>query len=213
MKFYEKILLDLESEEHTMRTVYGHAFAFSDETAFEYSAGSVIHKISYSGCRREILRICGILKEHITQDTIVALIMKNSPLWVECFWAVLMAGGRVMPLSEDMTYTMLAGCMRNSGCRLILGDRKAPDCTNIPVSVLEKEAPSKPVENEPESGWGDEIILSTSATTGEPVLYSYTGSQICAQILNSGYVLKHCKDISRFWKGQFRMLAFLPFCH
>ena len=213
MKFYEKILLELESEEHSMRTVYRHAFAFSDETAFEYSVGTAIRKVTYSACRKEILRICGLVKEHAVQGQIVALIMKNSPLWVECFWAILMAGCKVMPLSEDMTDSMLAGCIKDSGCRFILGDRKAEDCTNIEISRLEKELPSEAPADEPESGWGDEIILSTSATTGEPVLYSYTGRQICAQILNSGYVLQHCKDVSRFWKGQFRLLAFLPFCH
>ena len=213
MKFYERMLLDLKTETHAMQTVYSHAYSFADEVAFEYSHNLVIHKITYKESRLEILRLFGYLSRLVRPGSVVALIMGNSPLWVECFWAVLMAGCSVMPLSVDMTDGMIRKCLTDSNCSIILGDRQSEGCKTITVEELEKCAPEMIPAKEPDDGWGDEIILSTSATTGEPALFSYTGREICAQILNSGYVLDKCKDAARFWKGQFRHLAFLPFSH
>ncbi len=213
MKFYERILLDLKSEPHTMRTVYRHAFSFTDEVAYEYNRNLVIRKITYRESRLEILRLYSLLKQKIRNGGVVALVMKNSPLWVECFWAVLMAGGTVMPLSADMTAAMIRKCLADAGCSLVLGDCACEGYDTVPVSELESAVPEKLYGTEPDDGWGDEIILSTSGTTGEPALYAYTGKEICSQILDSRYVLDRCSDISRFWKGQFRQLAFLPFSH
>ena len=213
MKFYEKILLELKTETQTMQTLYRHAFSFADEVAFEYSHNLVIHKMTYGECRKEILRIYHFLSQRISSGRVIALIMGNSPLWVECFWAVLMSGGIIMPLSENMTDTMVRECLSNSGCTLLLGDRDAEGCESVSTRTLKAYKPEHTPETEPEAGWGDEIILSSSATTGSPQLFAYTGREICSQILNSGYVLEHCRDISRFWKGQFRQLAFLPFSH
>ena len=213
MKFYERMLLDLETQPHTMQTVYRYAYGFSDEVAFEYSRNLVIHKITYKESRIDILRLYGFLSSRITPGSIAALIMNNSPLWVECFWAVLMAGGKIMPLSADMTDGMVRKCLADSGCSLILGNYRHENCITISPEELEKCIPSIMPDHEPEDGWGDEIILSTSGTTGQPVLYAYTGKEICSQILNSRYILDNCRDISRFWKKQFRQLAFLPFSH
>lgn len=213
MKFYERILLELKTQPHTMQTVYRYAYSFSDEAAFEFSRNLVIHKITYGESRVNILRLYGFLSGLIRPGDVVALVMPNSPLWVECFWAVLMAGGKVMPLSPDMTGSMLADCLADSGCGLVLGDAGREGYRSVSAAELEECIPETMPDREPEDGWGNEIILSTSGTTGRPALYAYTGKEICTQILNSRYILDNCRDVSRFWRGQFRLLAFLPFSH
>ena len=214
MKFYEKILEELKGEEPSMRTIYRHAFAFADEAAFEYSRNLVIHTVTYRQCRGEVLRICALLSRRAAAGSVVALVMPNSPLWVECFWAVLMAGCTVMPLSDAMPDGMLRDCLKHAGCALLLGDRRAEGCESIGSEELKGYRPEGGApESEPADGWGDEVILSTSGTTGDPELFAYTGREIVSQILNSGYVLRRSKDISRFWKGRLKHLAFLPFSH
>ena len=212
MKFYEKILLELENEEHVMKTLYDHMTAFSNETAFEYSRNLIVYKITYAECRKEILKIYGYLKKNTEQGDVIAIAMDNSPLWVECFWAILMAGCRALLLSGNMTDKIFKMNLKKTGCKLILGNYSGEDIRTVSCEQL-KGLKQEYDGSEPESGWGDEIILSTSATTGEPELFAYTGKEICSQILNSGYVLKNCRDVSRFWHGQFRLLAFLPFSH
>ncbi|MBR4342505.1 MAG: non-ribosomal peptide synthetase [Lachnospiraceae bacterium] len=213
MKFYEKLLLKLENETHSMQTVYKHMCEFSDEIAFEYSRNLIVYKITYAECRREILRIHDYLKRNTQKDDVVAISMDNSPLWVECFWAVLMSGCRGLLLSKNMTDRVFLKSLEKTGCRLVLGDRNIEEIRTVSCEELKSYRPDSATITEPSDGWGDEIILSTSATTGEPGLYAYTGKEICCQILNSGYVLKNCRDVSRFWHGQFRLLAFLPFSH
>ena len=178
MKFYERILLELKTEPHTMRTVYRHAFSFTDEVAYEYNRNLVIRKITYRESRLAVLRLYSLLKQKVRNGSVVALIMKNSPLWVECFWAVLMAGGKIMPLSADMTAGMIRKCLAAAGCSLILGDFACEGYDTVPVSELENAVPEELCGTEPGDGWGDEIILSTSGTTGEPALYAYTGKEI-----------------------------------
>ena len=213
MKFYEKILVDLESEEHTLKTIYDHMSQFSDETAFEYSKNLIINKISYGESRVEILKIYKYLKDNTNSGDVVAIHMDNSPLWVECFWAVLMSGCRVLLLSKNMTRKAFNISLSKTGCVLVLGECDSDEVKSISCEEIKKISSESEMVSEPQTGWGDEIIISTSATTGEPGLYAYTGKEICSQILNSKYVLKNCRDVSRFWHGQFRLLAFLPFSH
>lgn len=213
MKFYFKVLRQLKEEPHTMQTIYKHTVSFSNEVAFEYSRNLIIHKITYAECRQDILKIYGFLNKVCENAQTVALVMNNSPLWVECFWAVLMSGRKVMLLSADMPEETLRYCLGQASCSTLIGNAGIPDCLCISAGDIQSAMQTQSVPDEPETGWGDEIILSTSGTTGRPELFSYTGREICSQILDSEYVLKHSKDISRFWKGQFRQLAFLPMSH
>ena len=45
MKFYERILQELKSEEHSFQTIYKHAFSFSDHVYFEESSNLRIERI------------------------------------------------------------------------------------------------------------------------------------------------------------------------
>lgn len=213
MKFYEKILQQMKSEPQTFRTVYDHAFSFGKEVAFEWSRHLIIRKTTYEESRTEILRIAGVLKERTVPGGIIAICMQNSPFWVECFWAVLMAGCTVQPVSCDMPADLVRCCMKHTGAGYLIGGIEGDSFTTFAENELLEAVPAKPLTSEPADGWGDEVILSTSATTGDPKLFSYTGKEICAQILNSEYVLQNSREISRFWHGQFRQLAFLPFSH
>lgn len=213
MKFYLKILQELKDEPKTMQTVYQHAFSFQNEVAFEYNRNLIVYRISYAECRKEILRISSAIDELFPNQSVIAIAIKNSPLWVECFWAILLSGRKVMPVSSDLPKKTLEQSLQKANCHALIGAYEIHGSVCIAEDVLRGYTSSSPRTTEPADGWGNEVILSTSGTTGTPEVFSYTGLEICNQILNSEYVLHNCKDISRFWKGQFRQLAFLPFSH
>lgn len=213
MKFYERILLDLKSEEHSFQTIYKHAFSFSDHVYFEESSNLRIVRTTYAQARQETLKLAAALRSQVQPGQIVALMMPNGPLWVECFWATLQAGCKPLLLSPLMPARVAARCLAHTGCTVLLGDMEIEGCRTIPSAELEKSRHAAEEAPEIMEGWGNEVILATSSTTGEPKLLAFDGKAICIQILNSKGILETCKEVARFDHGVIRMLAFLPFSH
>ena len=213
MKFYERILQELKSEEHSFQTIYKHAFSFSDHVYFEESSNLRIERTTYAQARQATLKIAAALRKQVQPGQIVALMLPNSPLWVECFWAMLQAGCKPLLLSPLMPARVAARCLAHTGCTMLLGDMTLEGCRTIPAAELDKYRHDAEEAPEIMEGWGDEIILATSSTTGEPKLLAFNGKAICIQILNSKGILETCKEVARFDHGVIRMLAFLPFTH
>ena len=213
MKFYERILLGLKNEEHSFPTIYKHAFSFSDHVYFEESSNLRIERTTYAQARQATLKIAAALREQVQPGQIVALMLPNSPLWVECFWATLQAGCKPLLLSPLMPARVAARCLAHTGCTVLLGDMELEGCRTIPAAELDKYRHTADEAPEILEGWGNEVILATSSTTGEPKLLAFDGKAICIQILNSKGILETCKEIARFDHGVIRMLAFLPFSH
>jgi len=59
----------------------------------------------------------------------------------------------------------------------------------------------------------DEIAFSSSATSMNEVVCFYSGVQVAEQILNFESIVRECPQIVRHYKGQLKLLAFLPFYH
>ncbi|MBQ4159206.1 MAG: AMP-binding protein [Clostridia bacterium] len=213
MKFYERILRELKHEEHSFKTIYMHTFEFRDHIAFEENKNLIIKRTSYSDMHKEVLRLTAFFRERFAKGSVIALVMPNSPLWVECFWAIFQSGCRALLLSPLMPENILRSCLDHAGCKAVLGDYNMEGFECLSKEFLISVSPKTPLASELDTGWGDEVIIATSSTTGAPKLYAYSGDAICKQILNSEYILTHCKDVTRFYKGHFRHLAFLPFSH
>jgi len=212
MKFYERILRELREKEHSFETIYNYAFSFRDHVYFEKSSNLRIERTTYSQAQKHVEVLTAALSKKTEPGMIVALIMPNSPRWVELFWAVLRAGCRVLLLSHLMPDNIAARCLANTGAKIILGDVFIDGYETITPDSLYNEAADGVTGRIP-AKWGDEVILATSSTTGEPKLLAYDGKAICAQLLNSETLLKTCREIARFDRGVLRMLAFLPFSH
>ena len=209
MKFYERILNELKGEEHSFRTIYDHAFSFRNNVYFEQSSNLCIERITYAQAREKVLGIAAVLRGRLEKGSVAALILPNGPMWVECFWAILQAGCKVLLLSPMMPGSVAARCLAQAGCNVIIGELVVDGCTTIKPEEFVNAAGGEEVRE----GWGDEVILATSSTTGAPKLLGYDGKAICEQILNSESILKTCKEIARFDHGVLRQLAFLPFTH
>ena len=213
MKFYERILRELRNEEHSFQTIYHHAFSFRDHVYFEQSSNLRIERITYEEARQQTLKIAAALRKQVKPGQVVALVLPNSPMWVECFWALLQAGCKVLLLSPLMPEKPLSRALAQTGCTTLIGETEPEGVkTILPSELLQAEVNAAELK-EPESGWGDEVILATSSTTGEAKLLAYDGKAICEQILNSESILQNCKEVARFDHGVIRQLAFLPFTH
>ena len=209
MKFYEAELQSLRASDRTFKSVYGIMKAqFTDEIFGEELVRGKIVKTTYGELFERAERIAGglsSLENAPERSSFVALEMNNSPLWVECFFGILMAGYRPalinMRMSEEIREKEKLSC----SATLVLTDAEKDGALN--AKTLLTSAPiSDPV-------WENEIAIFTSGTTGQPKTVIYNGAAICEQLLLSGDIIKKNPSIKYNRKLEIRQLAFLPFYH
>ncbi|MBR0082203.1 MAG: AMP-binding protein [Clostridia bacterium] len=210
MTFYERIILEIERAPQALSTVYDFAFRFTDEAYFEWTELDQVCSITYGETQQRIEQATAALHARLTslpKNSPVGLYLPNSVDWVVSFWAILRAGFRPLLLNTIAPVEMTEGCIRAAGARYVIADRAFAGAEQITPAEL-REA-----NGEPYCDWADDIILCTSGTTGAPKLISFDGKAVCAQIRNSGYILKNNRSVATFVHGKIKLLAFLPFYH
>lgn len=210
MTFYEKIIQELETQEQSLSTVYHYAFRFSDEALFEWDENGQICTLSYGEAQKQIEHATAALHQLLSecvQHTPVGIYLPNSPSWVISFWAILRAGFYPLLLNTNAPKGTAERCVYEAGANYVISDK--------PLSGIQVISPDELVSYDlPDyCNWADEVLLCTSGTTGDPQVVAFDGHAICAQIRNSGYVLKHNRTVATFYHGHIKLLAFLPFYH
>ena len=210
MTFYEKIILELERAPQALSTVYDFAFRFTDEAYFEWTEFDEIRSITYGEAQKRIETATAALHARLAsvpKGSPVGIYLPNSVDWVVAFWSILRAGFRPLLLNTIAPQEMVEGCLIEAGAKHVIGDRSFVNAETIAPADLTAEAGADFCD------WADEIILCTSGTTGAPKLIAFDGKAVCAQIGNSGYVVRNNRSIASFVHGKLKLLAFLPFYH
>ncbi len=208
MTFYEKIIQELERAEQSLSTVYTFAFRFTNEALFEWDENGRICTVTYGEAQRRIESATAALHTRLSAYPAggpVGIYLPNGIDWVVAFWAILRAGYRPLLLNTNAPLDMVEGCLTECAAKHVIGNRD--------FTAAETIAPDALTASGDYCDWADEIILCTSGTTGKPRLIAFDGKAVCAQIRNSGYVLKENHTVATFYHGHLKLLAFLPFYH
>lgn len=209
MDFIQKELLLLREGSRDFKSIFEIMSAqFSDEIFGEELVRGRVVKTSYAELFDKAARIAGGLaglQDAPARSSFVALEMNNSPLWVEAFFGILMAGYRPalinMRMSEEIREKEKLSC----SAVLVLTDTEKGGALNA-KTLLSFDPISEPI-------WENEIAIFTSGTTGQPKTVIYNGAAICEQLLLSGDILKKNPSIKYNRKLEIRQVAFLPFYH
>lgn len=168
---------------------------------------------SYSKLKKNILNVSGYIQSIIGKDNAgkpVVLKVSNSPLWIECFWGILMAG--YTPLLVDAR-------ANKDGTQNLINQSKAVGIVTDdynPYSVNKVLVDEIDVDEEytVEPLWGNEVIFCSSGTTGDVKLMVFNGENICHQVCCSLNMAEETEDIMYPEKcGPLRILAMVPFHH
>ena len=210
MKFYYRVLNELNTEEKNFETIYNKAFAFKDSVMFEYSENMMIKTVTYAECEKDAKRIAyslqNLLKEEYRHRPI-GLLMPNSEKWAAVFFGLLMAGFKPLLLNTAAPESLIKTCLNHAGTDICITDTDREGMIN---------AYSLTDEGEPEICFEDEIILCTSGTMGEPKLCAYNGKQIISQIITAKTIIKYTPEIKSYIDKSgknLKVLTLLPFCH
>ena len=142
----------------------------------------------------------------------VVLKVANNPHWGEAFYAISMAGFVPVLLDARLAKENTANLIRQSKAVAIVSD----DLYEYEVKKLSLDDLRR--ENKPnpfyEPTWADEVIFSSSGTTGDAKLMIYSGKNLCSQICASLDMAKETKDLMYPRKyGDLNILAMIPFHH
>lgn len=183
--------------------------------AVEYvnSKGKIKH-YKYNKMRSHSYELASALSQYLIQqpkNRPVILKCANSPHWCEIFWAILMCGYK--PLLIDAR-TSKEGTIHvaemSKALAVVTDDLYQYPFTKISMSdLLEVKHRYSFTPT-----WENEVIFSSSGTTGDVKLMVFNGENLCNQICCSLEMGKETADIMYPDKmGKVKNLAMIPFHH
>ncbi|MGW0908673.1 long-chain-fatty-acid--CoA ligase [Streptomyces sp. NPDC002853] len=132
-------------------------------------------RVSYRTLWLDVLRFAARLRSRgIGPGSRVALLLPNTADFPRAYYAILAAGGTVVPVHALLVADEVAYVLRHSGCRAIVtaGALEAvakEAAAEVGVDVLHVATDGEPLERaEPRDAEDTAVILYTSGTTGRP---------------------------------------------
>ncbi len=172
-----------------------------------------IKKYKYSKMDENVKKYALYLSNKIKKEGTNRVVLKvaNCPSWGEIFWALLMAGFVPVLVDAKLPRENVINLANQAKAIAIISDDNHEYTLNkIRLdNILQnaKEEMSNP-------SWADEVIFSSSGTTGDAKLMVFNGENFVNQICCSLKMTEESLDIMYPKKlGQIKILAMIPFHH
>ncbi len=172
-----------------------------------------IKKYKYSKMDENVKKYALYLSNKIKKEGTNRVVLKvaNCPSWGELFWALLMAGFVPVLVDAKLPRENVINLGNQAKAIAIISDDNHEYTLNkIRLdNILQnaKEEMSNP-------SWADEVIFSSSGTTGDAKLMVFNGENFVNQICCSLKMTEESLDIMYPKKvGQIKILAMIPFHH
>lgn len=197
----------LGRSDKSMSALYGLMFSERENVLFEETDGFRIRKTTYGEAQEEVEARAPRLRRMIKapDGSKVGLYMENSPQWIIAFWAILRAGYCPLLLNTRFSDAATEDVLARYGAAAVVTDGKAFSVPSVRYADLTGEG-------EPYDGFGEEMYVLSSGTSSVK-LCVYSGKELAEMIGNSRYVLTRNKRIKQHYRGELKLLAFLPFYH
>ena len=172
-----------------------------------------IKKYKYSKMDENVKKYALYLSNKIKKEGTNRVVLKvaNCPSWGEIFWALLMAGFVPVLVDAKLPRENVINLANQAKAIAIISDDNHEYTINKVRldNILQnaKEEMSNP-------SWADEVIFSSSGTTGDAKLMIFNGENFVNQICCSLKMTEESLDIMYPKKvGQIKILAMIPFHH
>jgi acyl carrier protein len=189
-------------------------FSERENVLAETTSGYRIKEITYGETRANVLHLANALEGVFAgyeKDSFIGLSMANGVEWIECFWAIMMAGYKPVLLNTRLPMAVLEETLATYGVKAVVSD--SATYTACPT-YLRKDVDVTDCDRAEESfTFGTEVIFMSSGTQGAVKLCAYTAKQFYYQICDTYYIIKECPQIRKGYEGKIKQLALLPFYH
>ena len=209
IKFKMKLL---ESSEASFDSLFNLMFLEGENIMYEESVGFRIRKVTYEQAKKEATNYAYIIKSKLAYkayDSVVGIYLDNSDRWIEIFWAVLMAGFKPLLLNKRLDTKTLNNSIKSLKVNLVITDEDIKfDTLTININNLDVM-----IQNVSLDKFGTEILLMSSGTTSNIKICAYTAEEFKYILLQSKDIIRSSPLIKKHYKGELKLLAFLPFYH
>ena len=170
-------------------------------------------KVSYSKLD-ELVSLCagGLRALGLETGERVAILMGNSPEYIVSYFAILRAGGVVVPINTFLTSNEISYILNDSGSRIliysagfILHVKEIGSSVKGVRAIAFEDIPRQMSEALKGSAEDTAVFLYTSGTTGFPKAAMLTHDNLISNV-------KACRELMRVFRKD-RVLLFLPLFH
>ena len=201
----------LEKEDFSFAYLFDIMFEEKENTLFEESVGFLIKKITYGEAKENAIKNANALRKIIgdaPKDSVIGINLDNSHHWIEVFWAILKAGCRPLLLNKRLDTLSLNKALETTKAILVISDdEKKFNVKTIRLEDLEIDAPQYDGE------FGEELFVMSSGTTNNIKICAYGASELQYILKQSKHIVMSNRLIKKHYKGELKLLAFLPFYH
>ena len=178
-----------------------------------FNLNNKIKHYKYQKMDQNVKRFASYLRSKIKAEDNSRIILKmaNSPAWGEMFWAILMSGFVPVLIDAKTPRDNVENLAKQAkAIALISDDNHEYSLTKIRVDNILQCSNDGKVN----SKWANEVIFSSSGTTGDAKLMVFNGENFVHQICCSLDMGKESVDIMYPAKyGKVKILAMIPFHH
>ena len=178
-----------------------------------FNLNNKIKHYKYQKMDANVKRYAAFLRNKVkgNDNSRIILKMANSPAWGEMFWAVLMSGFVPVLIDAKTPRDNVENLAKQANAiALISDDNHEYSLNKIRVDNILQCSNNGVVNNK----WANEVVFSSSGTTGDAKLMVFNGENFVHQICCSLDMGKESVDIMYPKKyGKVKILAMIPFHH
>ena len=209
--YVEAKLKKFSAMEKNYRSLFELMFSERENVMIEKTDGYRIKKTTYGECRGRILRRAATLNKMLgglKKGSAVGVYLNNGAEFIEILWSVLLCGFDPLLLNMRLDCETLNGALKEAGAvAVISGKKKFPVTTILERDITEAE------EEFTAGEFGGEILVMSSGTSLSVKICAYSAEELYYHIGDSFDIIKRCRISKTHYKGQLKLLAFLPFYH
>lgn len=208
--FVEAKLKKLDTAEVGFASLFELMFSEKENLMYEKSEGYRIKQTTYGEACEDILRLAATLKATLSleNNAVVGLSMDNSLLWIELFWAILLAGCRPLLMNLRLSDSALEKALADCSAKAVISDGRSYSVRTIPADSI-----TKADQRLAPTFWGEEVLVMSSGTSDRVKVCAYSADEFRCQIHDSYQIIKECALIKKHYDGYIKQLTFLPFYH
>ncbi|MBQ9899708.1 MAG: AMP-binding protein [Acholeplasmatales bacterium] len=191
--------------------IYNGMFLNPEYIFAETNDGHNITKYTFKQVDERINDIAYSLNKNypLLKDQYIGIAEDNSIEWIYIFFGILKSGNKPFLINLRHPKSFADSLIRSLNVGYTIGTKDLEyDAKFISLDSLNLKC-----EANYKFTFGNEMALSTSATTMKEKIVFYNGQEISNQILNVEEVLKNNKQVKKHYKGYLKQLVFLPLYH
>ena len=204
----------LQTSNKTFEDIYGIMFRFENNVMAEKSTLVGIKEYTYGEVRQKVEKIAtAIYQEVHSTGKYIGLCADNCVEWVVLFWAILRSGNHPYLINLRQPETFTTHILETLGAEYVICVDKSFDYGKKCLQYDALETASEKLEVLEGVSFGNELAITTSATTLKEKICIYTGENFSNQVLNTEEIVRRGKAIKSHYNGKLKQLAFLPLYH